>query len=200
MGTEQGNLQTRFQYRKGRKILQLGTWAVSLFQIYREQYRTKCCIWNVWQWDLLVSVPGLRGEIQGGEAMGGGMAVVFIQNPKNIFPKWLQTLGTVKPLGKRIVTSWQLQWGSLKVMTGSYLALHCIGGNQSNANPANSVSIDWSFLSCFIPKCFCSYSEEWENISSQSAFTGETEHPRSFVLSSAALAGKRVMGEMGDFP
>lgn len=60
-------------------------------------------------------------------------------------------------------------------------------------------SIDWSFLSCFIPKCFCSYSEEWKNVSGQSACKGETEHPRGFVLRTAPLAGKTVMGEMGRF-
>lgn len=43
------------------------------------------CICDVWQWDLVVSVSGLRGEMQGGEGLGGGMAVVFIQSPKSVF-------------------------------------------------------------------------------------------------------------------
>lgn len=109
--------------------------------------------------------------MQGGEGMGGGMAVVFIPSPKNIFPKSLQT---------DCEATWKENCLFLTTAVGKF---------KSN---------EWFLLSCPLY-----WEESIVTVKNgkifQSAFRGETEHPRSFVLSSAPLAEKPVMGEMGRF-
>lgn len=99
--------------------------------MYWGQYRTKCCICDVWQWDLVVSVPGLRGEMQGGEGVGGGMALVFIQSPKNIFPKSLQTDCEATWKGNCFFLT--AAGGKFKSNDWFLLSYPLYWGNQSNA-------------------------------------------------------------------